>query len=227
MKIFLAICLSVLLFSTQPTQASMFGEETVVLAQILANALQQLAQLKQILDTGKSNLDLIREINRGINDSLNLVRTVYPNIDPGIYKDWQSVQDAVNKLETIYGVADPSLNQRVYRDTDQNVAEAVQLNNSIYQYTQQIDEIGEAIKQVSHDVSPGGAQKLTAQTLGVMLHVMNQNLRAQATGLKLQAQSMALQNKKDKDATREFLSNSETLRVAMKNERAEFKAPRF
>lgn len=227
MKKFIAICLSVLLLSTQPARASLFGEETVVLAQILANALQQLAQLKQILDTGKSNLDLIREINRGINDSMNLVRTVYPNIDPGIYKDWQSVQDAVNKLETIYGVADPSLNQRVYRDTDQNVAEAVQLNNSIYQYTQQIDEIGEAIKQASHDVSPGGAQKLTAQTLGVMLHVMNQNLRAQATGLKLQAQSMALQNKKDKDSTREFLSNSETLRVAMKNEKAEFKAPRF
>ncbi len=227
MKKFIAICLSVLLLSTQPARASLFGEETVVLAQILANALQQLAQLKQILDTGKSNLDLIREINRGINDSMNLVRTVYPNIDPGIYKDWQSVQDAVNKLETIYGIADPSLNQRVYRDTDQNVAEAVQLNNSIYQYTQQIDEIGEAIKQASHDVSPGGAQKLTAQTLGVMLHVMNQNLRAQATGLKLQAQSMALQNKKDKDSTREFLSNSETLRVAMKNEKAEFKAPRF
>lgn len=227
MKKFISICLSILLLSTQPARASIFGEETVVLAQILANALQQLAQLKQILDTGKSNLDLIREINRGINDSMNLVRTVYPNIDPGIYKDWQSVQDAVNKLETIYGVADPSLNQRVYRDTDQNVAEAVQLNNSIYQYTQQIDEIGEAIKQVSHDVSPGGAQKLTAQTLGVMLHVMNQNLRAQATGLKLQAQSMALQNKKDKDSTREFLSNSETLRVAMKNEKAEFKAPRF
>jgi len=38
---------------------------------------------------------------------------------------------------------------------------------------------------------------------------------------------MALQNKREKDSTREFLSNSETLKVAMKNERAEFKAPRF
>lgn len=227
MKKFVAICMSLLLLSTQPARADLWGGDVAVLVQILANALQQLAQLKQILDTGKSNLELIREINRGINDSLNMVRTVYPDIDPGIYKDWQSVQDAVNKLETIYGIASPSLNQRVYRDTDQNVAEAVQLNNSIYEYTKQIDEIGEAIKQVSHDVSPGGAQKLTAQTLGVMLHVMNQNLRTQATGLKLQAQSMALQNKKDKDSTREFLSNSETLRVAMKNEKVEFKAPRF
>lgn len=227
MRKFTALCLSLFLISAQPARADLFGGDVAVLAQILANAIQQLAQLRQILDTGKSNLDLIREINRGINDSLNLVRTVYPNIDPGIYKDWQSVQDAIGKLETIYGVASASPNQRIYRDADQNVAEAIQLNNSIYEYTKQIDEIGEAVKQVSHDVSPGGAQKLTAQTLGVMLHVMNQNLRAQATGLKLQAQTMALQNKKDKDSTREFLSNSETLRVAMKNEKVEFKAPRF
>ncbi len=227
MKKFKIVILMIILFMSTPVRADMWGGDLIYLAQILANAVQQLAQLKQILDNGKSNLELIREINRGINDSLNLVRTVYPDIDPGLYKDWQTVQDAVSKLETIYGIADPSANQRIYRDTDQNVAEAVKLNNSIYEYTKQIDEMGEAIKLVSHDVSPGGAQKLTAQTLGVMLHVMNQNLRAQATGLKLQAQSMALQNKKEKDSTREFLSNSETLRVALKNEKVGFNAPRF
>lgn len=208
-------------------RADMFGGDVVVLTQILANAVQQLAQLKQIMDSSKGSLDTIREINRGINDSLGLVRTIFPNIDPGLYKDWQSVQDGVNKIEMIYGIAGPSLNQRVYKDTDQNIAEAVRLNNSTYEYTKQIDEIGEAIKQASHDVSPGGAQKLTAQTLGVMVHVMNQSLRAQASGLKLQAQSMALQNKKDKDSTREFLDSAQTLKLAMKNDKKDFKLPRF
>ena len=208
-------------------RADLFGGDVVVLTQILANAVQQLIQLRNILSAGKDTLDILRDVNRGINDSLNMVRTINPNIDPGIYKDWSSVQDALGKVEAIYGIVDPSPNQRIYRDTDQNVAEAVQLNNNIYQYTKQIDDIGEVVKQVSHDVSPGGAQKLTAQTLGVMLHVMNQSLRAQATGLKLQAQSMALQNKKDKDSTREFLATSETLRSAMKNEKANFVAPRF
>jgi DNA mismatch repair ATPase MutS len=201
----------------QNVRADLFGGDVVVLTQILANAVQQLIQLRNILSAGKDTLDSLRDVNRGINDSLNMARTINPNIDPGIYKDWSSVQEALSKVETIYGIVDPSPNQRIYRDTDQNVAEAVQLNNSIYQYTRQIDEIGEVVKQVSHDVSPGGAQKLTAQTLGVMLHVMNQNLRA----------SMALQNKKDKDSTREFLATSETLRSAMKNEKVNFVAPRF
>ena len=64
------------------------------------------------------------------------------------------------------------------------------MNNSIYDYTAQLDKIGEEIKQYSHAVSPGGAQKLTAQSLGVVVHVMNEQLRATATGLKMQAQTI-------------------------------------
>ncbi len=227
MKGFIISLMVIAMVKPIDAKADIWGGDVAVLVQILANALEQLTQLRALLDTDKDNLELIREINRGINDSLFLARTINPNIDPGIYKNWHSVQTALGQLQSIYGIADSSLNQQVYRDTDQNIAEAVQLNNSVYEYTKQIDEIGEVIKRASHDVSPGGAQKLTAQTLGVMLHVMNQNLRTQATGLKLQAQSMALQNKKDKDSTREFLSNAETLRVAMKNEKAQFNAPRF
>lgn len=223
----LKVFVIVMVFGCQTARADMFGGDVAVLTQILANAIQQLAQLQQILRSGQDTLGLMREINRGINDSLGLARTISPNLDPGIYKNWETVQTALGQLEMIYGVADSSLNQRVYKDTDQSVAEAVQLNNSIFDYTKKIDEIGETVKNASHDVSPGGAQKLTAQTLGVMLHLMNQNLRTQGTGLKLQAQAMALQNKKEKDSTREYLSHANALKAAMKNEKTEFKVPRF
>jgi hypothetical protein len=215
------------LSAPRPAKADLFGGDVAVLVQILANAIQQLAQLKNILDTGRDNLDLIREINRGINDSLGLAQTIYPDIDPGIYNDWQKVSDAINKLQQIYGIIPANSNQRIYSDTDTQVAEAVALNNSIYEYTKEIDEIGEAVKSYSHQVSPGGAQKLTAQTLGVMLHVLNQNLRAQATGLKLQAQGLALQNKKDKDHSREYLLAAQTLKASMKSQNTNFQSPRF
>jgi hypothetical protein len=60
-----------------------------------------------------------------------------------------------------------------------------------------------------------------------MLHVLNQTLRTQATGLKIQAQAMAVQNKKDKDETREFLSNATVLNEALKHQKATFERPRF
>ena len=229
LKKYAAFLSMLLLTITAPRQveADMFGADVAVLGQILANALEQLIQLKSILDSTEGNLALLREINKGINDSMKLSRTIHPNSGPGVYGDWGSLDSAISKVNGIFGASPNSPDRELYQVTDQNVTEAVTLNNSIYDYTKQIDEIGEAVKEASHDVSPGGAQKLTAETLGVMLHVMNTSLRAQATGLKLQAQTMALQNKKEKDSTREYLANSDVLKSAMKNEVIQFEAPRF
>lgn len=227
MKKITVIFMVLLVSISQPTKADMWGGDLVYLAQILANAIKQLVELKNIVETSQNQLDLLREINRGINDSLRLARTIDPNIDPGIYKDWQNVDDALQKLQALYGIVTDSTEATVYRNTDQQVAEAIDRNNDIYKYTASIDELGEAIKDYSHEVSPGGAQKLTAQTLGIMLQVMNQSLRTQATGLKLQAQTMAVQNKKEKDSTRQYLETANTLRAAMKKEKIQFTAPRF
>lgn len=227
MKKLIAVVLACSLFMVKPARSDMWGGDLIYLAQILANTIKQLVELKNLVQNGEDHLNLIQEINRGINDSLNLARTVNPNIDPGIYKDWQNVNDAIAKLESIYGIVTDSPDARVYRDTDQQVAEAVTQNNDVYRYTREIDELGEVIKEYSHETSPGGAQKLTAQTLGIMLQVMNQSLRTQATGLKLQAQTMALQNKKEKDSTKQYLETANTLRIAMKNEKIQFKSPRF
>lgn len=227
MKKVLSLFLIVPLLFTSPVRADIFGGDVVILTQILANALQQLAQLRSILNNGKDNLDLIRDINRGINDSLALIRTISPNTDPGLYKDWDKVQDSLRKLESVYGIVVDSQDATVQRDTDQSVAEAVTLNNSIYKYTKTIDEIGELIKLQSHSVSPGGAAKLTAQSLGVMLNLQNEMLRTQATGLKLQAQSLAIQNRKDKDRTRQVVAGADGLNSALRGVRPEFKLPRF
>lgn len=227
MKKLMAILLTCQITFVPTARADLFGGDVAVLTQILANALQQLAQLRNILQTGRDNIGLIRDINRGINDSLNLIRTISPNTDPGLYKDWEKVSEALNKLEAVYGIVIESRDSRIQKDTDQSVAEAVALNNSIYKYTKVIDEIGELIKSQSHAVSPGGAAKLTAQSLGVMLNLQNEMLRTQATGLKLQAQAMALQNRKDKERTRQMVVGADNLNSALNGAKPEFKLPRF
>jgi hypothetical protein len=219
----------IIVFCLAPVRAraDMFGGDIAYLAQILQNAIRQLAELRNIAQTQEDYLDLVREINRGINDSLEMVRSTFPNLDPGIYRDWRSVSEALNELERIYGVIKDSPERQVQRDTDQNVSEAVVLNNEVYKYTSEIDELGEAIKDYSHRASPGGAQKLTAQTLGVMLQVLNQSLRVHATGLKLQAQTLALKNKKDKAETSQYLEMARELRASMKDKSHSFTVPRF
>lgn len=228
MKKLISIVLVILMmFGPAHSRASMFGEETAVLIEILANAIKQLHELQSIVNAGQDTLGLLQDINKGINDSMALLDTIGPHVNPGLYGELVKIQDAVQKVQSVYGMVAPSPDSTVQKDTDQGVAEAISLNSSIYAYTKDIDAIGEKIKDYSHAVSPGGAQKLTAQTLGIMLHVMNQSLRAQATGLKLQAQNLAIQNKKDKEQTKHWISVADTMKTAMKSEKARFDLPRF
>lgn len=210
-----------------PCHADMFGGDVMVLTQILSQSILQLAKLKELLGTSSEQLGLLRQVNLGINDSLSLLRTVDPNTDPGLYKDWQNVQDGLWKLQGLYGSVTNSPLAQMERDTDQEVAEAVSFNNNYYRWASQLDEVSEAIKSQSHVVSPGGAEKLTAESMGLLIQVMNQNLRAEASSLKMQAQMLALENAKSKAETRQILDNGMSLRTVMEEEKIDFDIPRF
>lgn len=208
-------------------KADVWGGDVVVLAQILANAVQQLIQLRQILSTGEDNLALLQDINRGLNDVLGVANTVGQIRDTGLYGDVSSVVDGQRMLKDIYGQIPDSSESKVQDHSDQVVSEALTLNNSLYDYTKDIDAIGEEIKQASAVASPKGAQRLTVESLGIMLTVMNQSLRAQASGLKLQAQAMASQNHKDKQFAEQVRNSSKNLRVAMQGTNPAFEIPRL
>ena len=228
-KKFISVLLSVCLFSSVPqtAKADMWGADIPILLEILANSLQQLIQLKAMLENGTDTLDLLRDINRGINDSLGIAETLGLRIDPGIYRDLKNVTLAAQNLEKIYGIVTDSKVATVQRNTDQTVAEAISFNNELNDYAFKLDRIGEEIKRYSHAVSPGGAAKLTAESLGVVIHVMNQQMRAQGQALKLQAQAMAVQNKKDKDQTDQYLREGQNLKNKMIALNPEFKVMRF
>ncbi|MES3038362.1 MAG: hypothetical protein V4736_10690 [Bdellovibrionota bacterium] len=224
-KILVLFVVTILPFRS--AQASMFGEETVVLVQILANAVKQLYELQKIIQTGEDTLNLLRDINHGINDSMEALNTIGPYMDPGVFAELKKVKDVAEHFKSVYGIVTDSPDKDIQKDTDNVVAEAIGLNNALYDYAKELDGVGEKIKNFSHEVSPGGAAKLTAQSLGVLVHVMNQQLRAQATGLKLHAQGLAIQNKREKETTAEYLREAHVLQSAMKSKNVNFAFPSF
>jgi len=207
--------------------ADVWGGDTAVLIKLLANALEQLRELQEIVRSGSDSLNLMKEINRGINDSLRMTSSVGTITDPGLFDQIRRAEELLRHLSDSYGTVADSPNRTSQSETDQVVSEAIALNNSLYDYAKELDQVGEQIKEFSHAVSPGGAQKLTAQSIGVMVHVMNQQLRATATGLKISAQALAMQNKKDKSETLGFLTEAGVLQDAMEKQQTTFTFPRF
>jgi hypothetical protein len=226
-KVAFVVILILILLIPKSAFSDFFGGDLPLLAEIVANTLQELTALKGILQTGSDDLALAQEINRGINDSMNLIQTTFPHIDPGVFKNWQSASSALQGVESLYGEVAASRDAPVQSQTDQSVAEAIALNNEVYDYTAEIDDLGESIKTMSHSVSPGGAAKLTAQSLGVMLNLMNEQLRTQATGLKLQAEELALVNRREKEATRYAVETSSALQTSMQLQETNFQLPIF
>lgn len=210
-----------------PVKADLWGGDVVVLTQILSNAIQQLIRLKEIVGTAKNNLQLVRDLNRGLTDIFNLMRTVYPDSELDIYKDWDSFSSAFKKAEEIYGHAVNSKDAASQGHLDRSIVEAIIMYNKVSKHSKRIDEVGESIKSQSLRASPKGAARLTAQGVGVGLHIQNQSLRTQNAMLKLEAQNSAIKNKKDKDETRFFVDSAKQLKKAMKDHEPNYKTPRF
>ena len=215
------------IFSTPSARADVWGADVGVLLQILSENIKQLIELEEIVSNGRNNLDLLTEVNRGKTDCLNLIRTISPSVDAGHYGDLKKIEDVLKKFNTVYGMVVESPDAPAQRSIDVAVAEAVTMNSAIYDYTKEMDKVGEDIKAYSSEVSPKGAAKLTAQSLGVIIHVMNQQLRAQGALLKLQAEGIAATNKRDKDQTAAYLKSANLISNAMKASDQKFERPRF
>jgi len=198
-----------------PVKADFWGGDLPLLAQIVFNTLQQLAQLRHILSTGRDTMGLIRDINEGIREAMGIMRTLNETIRPGVFSEHQTPEQVLRALQDLYGQIPRTPEARMQTHVDQSIAEAVTLHNQACQYADRIDPEAERIKDYSRGTSPAGSARLTAQSLGVLIHVTNQVLRTNAAILKIMSENLALQNKHEKLNSEQFKMQYEGLSTAI------------
>lgn len=200
-----------------PAKADFFGGDLPLLAQIAATALTQLTQLKSILKSGNDTLGLLQDINHGIKEAMGMIRTMNHTMQPGALGHFQDVTEALRAIQELYGGVPNTADAKLEQLNDQSVAEAVTLHNQAFQYAAEVDPEAERIKDYSKGVSPTGAGRLTAQSLGVLIHVSNQILRTNAAMLKLLGENLALQNRREKVNSQQFKMQYEGLSSGLGN----------
>lgn len=204
-----------LTLSPTPVRADFWGGDLPLLAQIVFNTLQQLAQLRHILSAGRDTLGLIRDINEGIREAMGIMRTMNQTIRPGVFSEYQTPEQILRALQDLYGTIPRTSEAKMQGHMDQSVAEAVTLHNEAFKYADQIDPEAERIKEYSRGTSPAGSARLTAQALGVLIHVSNQVLRTNAAILKIMSENLALQNRHEKLNSEQFKMQYEGLSTAI------------
>lgn len=199
----LAFLMFALIFPT-PSRADLFGGDVVVLGEILAETLHELTALHNIFSTGQDTLGILRDLNRGIRDGLAMSQIHNPRFSPGLYGNLNSADQVLSSVHDLYGRPSYTGEARIQNSQDQAVAESIAMNGTLFQYADQVDGESKRIMEHAQVVNPTGAAKLTAQSLAVLIGVTTQVLRTNSMMLKMMAQNMALQNRKDKVASSQF-----------------------
>ena len=185
-------------------RADFWGGDIPLLAQIVANTLQELIQLRSILSTGDDTLGLLREVNEGIHQAMDMIQTMNRTFQPGVLSQYRTPEEILRAIEGMYGAIPNTSDAKMEGMTDQSVAEAIALHNQAFEYANLVDPEAEKIKDYARQVSPTGAARLTAQSLGVLIHVTNQVLRTNAAMLKMMSENLALQNRREKVNSEHF-----------------------
>ncbi len=214
-KKILTVVLCFSLAVPQPAKADLFGGDVVILTQILAQAIQQLYQLRQIFSTGTDTLGLIRDINRGIRDGLNIIRIINPKFNPGLYGSLETAEQVQRAIEDLYGAIPQTSEYRLQEAQDRSVSESIAMNGTLFQYADSVDLETKRIISHAQVVNPQGAAKLTAESLAVLIGVTTQVLRTNSMMLKMMGQNMALSNRKEKLQSSQFKAQYEGISSAL------------
>ncbi|MGE3974769.1 MAG: hypothetical protein AB7F59_09620 [Bdellovibrionales bacterium] len=214
-KRILATLLSLTLMAPQPSRADMWGGDVVVLVQILANAVQQLIQLRQILTTGSDTLDLLQDINRGIREGLAIIQIINPRFNPGLYGNLDTADQVLKVINDLYGRIPQTAEARLQESQDRSVAESIAMNGTLFTFADQADDESKRIIEHARVVSPQGAGKLIAQSIAILIGVSTQVLRTNSMMLKMLGESSALQNRREKLQSAQFKTQYDGLSLAL------------
>lgn len=225
---FKRLAIAILIFATlfpMTATADLFGGDVVVLTQILAQTMQQLIQLKAILGNSQDTLGLLQDINRGIKDGLAVIHIINPGFQPGILGNIDDVGRLRDVLSQIYGVIPHTPEEQMQTTHDQTVAESLSMNSQLYRYADQVDQERDRIIAHSQEVNPQGAAKLQNQAIAVLIGVSTQLLRTNSAMLKIMAENMALQNKREKLSSEQFKTQYDGISQALSSLPADPKLP--
>ena len=209
-----------------PAKADMWGGDLIILGKLLANAVHQLYQLKQMVDSSRDTLSIMEDVNRGLHGALDLADQ--SGLDPRVLrsKEYSSVRDALRKVEVDYGASSASVS-KVMQTTDLEVAKTLYVAGRMNSYAEHVSEIGNSIKRRGSAASPGGAQKVTAQGVGQILNTMAESLKLQSKQAEMDANTKAADNSADKERAKIVKRDTDALRSAMVTQQVKFKAPMF
>ena len=194
-----------------------WGGDLIYLSKILQQSIYQLEQLQKITGTNKETLKILKDTNRGLHEAMYVGDTINRTLKAGTFSKLRNVNESIHAVQRLYGRIPKTSEAEIQKKTDLTIAESLHLHSEAFRYATRTDREAQKMKLYAHRASQAGATKTILESQAVMIHILNQILRTNATLLKIQTQRLALKNKSDKLHSRQFQVQYSELGEAFKN----------
>lgn len=161
-----------------------FGAEIPVLLKILAETIEQVQALQSIIVQTRATVSLLEEMNRGVKEVLKLAETAHVPLPKQVYEQAKSIEDATLEARKVYGVlpgSAPTFAKVHYRSG----VEGLYLSQDAFEYSTLLDEEGRRVKEAALVANTSSATRLSAETLGALLHAVSHTNRLEAKHLEI------------------------------------------
>jgi NADH dehydrogenase/NADH:ubiquinone oxidoreductase subunit G len=182
--------------------ASVFGEELGPLLELVAGQVQEIDRLAQGVGVAKDQIEFLKNLNDGINKTVNQIRSLQEimervqNLDPRSVKSLAELNDMLDHAKTTQGMVEDLLGVKIQL-ADQAIERTALQSENAYLMGQEMVSTGSALATESRTASPGRAAQITAASSsaqmlsqGVQLQTLAQVAELQALLLEFQKQTL-------------------------------------
>jgi hypothetical protein len=195
--------------------ADFWGADIPILAQILVQATAQVRTTIQMLGQARDTVSILQEMNRGVKEVLRLADTAHIPLPPQVYENAKKIDQAAETAQRLYGIIgnkSPAYTKSNYKSG----VEGLFLSEDAFEYSTFLDDQGNKVKAASIVSSQATATRLTAETLGVLLHAVSHGNRIEAKQLELSSTKRIEDTSKDNANYETFIETQTSIENEMK-----------
>ncbi len=189
--------------TTKPARADLWGADLPLLAEIVANTLFTLHEIR-------SQSEMLRRELRGIDDKIHRLRTIQEIIAPNDLATWKNPREALRRLQRIYYTLPPEFRTEKSDEVERRITQAMSVAGILVDSAKPAFGSGKELEKKGLEVGPAVANKMTASGVGTLVALQSQNQVAQATIISLLSQMIIESGSKEitrlNSQSREFKS---------------------
>jgi hypothetical protein len=200
--------------------------QVTYLVKLVEESIRRYQQLQLMIQYSKDSQKYLREINSGLEASIQLLESL-PIKDEKILGKLHTFQDSLKEIKKIYGAIPKSRDEEFQQINDLAVAESLKMVNGATEYAERQEANSVRLEARSWDMSPKGAMRMQAQVSSQILHTLNQILRMNAQLLKMQSADFAAKNREEKQNVMKYQTFSKEVSVTSKVFKGDLSLPKF